>query len=385
MAWNRVYLDHAALTPLADVARQAMLQVLDPLYGNPSSPHLEGRAAKDALEDARSLTAKTLGCRPREVIFTSGATEAATIALHGAARTMARAGRKRIVVSALEYPSVLETAALLGSDGFEVVVVPVDMQGRLDPSAFLEAAGDDTAVAALMLANHETGMCMPVSEVAGVLRERRIPLVCDAALAPGRLPLDVSALGADLVLLSGVKIGGPAGSGALYVRRGTRLEPLLKGGVQEERLRPGTENMAGCVGFAAALEAACGAQPVRSERYRALIDTFVAGLAELPEWARVGSSEQGLPGLVTLELRHAEGEAVMINMDLEGFAISTGSACALGSRDPSPSLLAMGFTKQRAATTIRVSVGEGNETDQMERAASTLQHIVSRLRALANP
>jgi cysteine desulfurase len=385
MAWNRVYLDHAALTPLADVARSAMLGVLAPMYGNPSSPHLEGRAAKDALEEARSLAATTLGCRPREVIFTSGATEAATIALHGAARSMARAGRKRIVVSAVEYPSVMDTAALLARDGFDVVVVPVDAEGCVDADAFLAAVGEDAAVAALMLANHETGTCMPVAEVAGALRERRIPLVCDAALAPGRLPLDVAALGADLVLLSGVKFGGPAGSGALYVRRGTRLEPLLQGGVQEERLRPGTENVAACVGFAAALEEACKAQPTRSAGYVALIDTFLRGLGELQDWARVGCAQDALPGLVTLELRHAEGEAVMINMDLEGFAISTGSACALGSRDPSPGLLAMGFTKQRAATTIRVSVGEGNDPDQIERAASTLRHIVLRLRALANP
>ncbi|MDJ0522732.1 MAG: cysteine desulfurase family protein [Planctomycetota bacterium] len=384
MPLDRVYLDHAAMTPLSAAARKAMLPLLDPLYANASSPHLEGRAAKDALEDARSQVAGTLGCRPREVIFTAGATEAATIALHGAARMMARAGRTRIVLSAVEYPSVLDTAALLGTQGFDVVVVPVDAEGRVDADAFLEAAGDDAACAALMLANHETGTRMPVSNVTSALRERRIPIICDAALAPGRLPLDIAELGADLVLLSGVKAGGPAGSGALIVRRGTRLEPFLMGGVQEERLRPGTENVAACAGFAAALEEACGDQAERATRYAGLIDHFVDGLGGLEGWTRVGSATHALPGLVTLEVEHAEGEAVMINMDLEGFAISTGSSCALGSRDPSPGLLAMGFTKQRAASTIRVSVGEGNDRDHMERAASTLCAIVSRLRSLAN-
>ncbi len=383
VAWNRTYLDHAAMAPLSPAARDAMLPLLDPLYANPSSPHLEGRAAKDALEDARSSVAGTLGCRAREVIFTSGATEAATIALHGAARSMARAGRTRIVVSAVEYPAVLDTAALLGTHGFEVVVVPVDAQGRVDAGDFLAAAGDDAAVAALMLANHETGNVMPVADVAPALRERRIPFVCDAALAPGRMAIDLGAVPIDMLLLSGPKTGGPAGSGALIVRRGTRLEPLLQGGMQEERLRPGTENVAACAGFAAALEEACSQRTARSARYAELVDAFLGGLDELDGCRRIGATEHALPGLVTLELKQAEGEAVMINMDLEGFAVSTGSTCALGSSEPSPGLLAMGFTKQRAATTIRISVGEGNERDHMERAASTLCHIVSRLRQLA--
>jgi len=383
MIRQRVYLDHAAMAPLRPAARDAMLRLLDAGHANPGSPHLEGRAAKDALEDARSQVAGALGCRAREVVFTSGATEAATIALHGAARTMARAGRTRIVVSAVEYPSVLETARLLAGEGFELDLVPVDTDGRVDADAFLDAAGDDAAVAALMLANHETGNLMPVATVAAALRERRIPLICDAALAPGRVDVGVAALGADVLLLSGVKIGGPPGSGALYVRRGTRLEPWLRGGVQEERLRPGTENVAGCVGFATALEEACARRVERAHRYGALMREFLAGLRPMKGWKRVGSEEQALPGLATLEIEGAEGEAVMINMDLEGYAVSTGSTCALGGAEASPGLLAMGFSKQRAATTIRVSVGEGNDANQMECAASTLCTIVSRLRNLA--
>ncbi len=383
VARNRIYLDHAAMAPLSEAGRAAMLPLLDATYGNAGSPHLEGRAAKDALEDARSQAAKALQCRPRELVFTSGATEAATIALHGAARTMATVGRRRIVLSAVEYPSVLDTATFLGTQGFEVVTVPVDARGQVDPAEFLEAAGDDAAVAALMLANHETGTLMPVAEIAPQLRERRIPLLCDAALAPGRLPLDLRALGADMALLSGPKFGGPPGSGALFVRRGTRLTPLLQGGVQEEGLRPGTENVAACVGFAAALHEACRSQAARAANYAELLAIFLDGLAGLDGCVRVGP-EDGLPGLATLELRDVEGEAVMINMDLEGIALATGSTCALGSSDPSPGLLAMGFSRRRASSTVRVSVGEGNDRDQMERAASTLCTIVLRLRSLAH-
>lgn len=379
---NRVYLDHAAMTPLSEAARAAMLPLLDPTYANAGSPHLEGRAAKDALEDARTLAAKALGCRPRELVFTSGATEAATIALHGAARTMATVDRKRIVVSAVEYPAVLDTATFLGTQGFDVVTVPVDADGRVDPDEFLALATEDTAVAALMLANHETGTIMPVGEIAPALRERRIPFLCDASLAPGRLPLDLRALGVDLALFSSAKVGGPPGAGALFVRRGTRLTPLLQGGVQEEGLRPGTENVPACTGFAVALDEACREQEARSARHAELLSVFLDGLADLDGWKRVGPAH-GLPGLATLELRDVEGEAVMINLDLEGIALSTGSACALGSSDPSPGLLAMGFSRRRAASTVRVSVGASNDRDQMERAASTLCTIVSRLRALA--
>jgi cysteine desulfurase len=384
MPRERLYLDHAATTPLAPEAREALLPLLDARYGNASSPHLEGRAAKDALEDARRRVAAALGCRPREVVFTSGATEGATIALHGAAWTLAAAGRTRVVLGAVEHPAVAETADAIGAMGLEVVRVPVAPDGRVDADAFLEAADERTAVAALMLANHESGALQPVAEVAGPLAERGVPLVCDAALGPGRVDVRQAALPVPLLLLSAHKCGGPAGAGALVVRRGTRLTPFLRGGVQEERLRPGTENVAACAAFAAALERACAEQGERAARYDDLVRTFLDGLAGLEGWSRVGPSEATLPGLVTLELQGVEGEAAMINMDLEGIAIATGSTCALGSSDPSPSLLAMGFSRRRAASTVRVSVGEGTAHKHAERAASTLCHIARRLRSLAH-
>ena len=383
MARERIYLDHAATTPLSARAREALLPLLEAGIANPSSPHLEGRAAKDALEEARSSVSRTLGCRPREVIFTSGATEAAAIGMHGAAWPMAQAGRKRIVVSAVEHPAVMETAEAMAAMGLELEIVPVDALGRVDPEAFLAAAREDTALAALMLASHEAGVVQPVAEVAEALRSRRIPLVCDACLGPGRLPVARSDLPADLLLLSGHKFGGPVGSGALVVRRGVRVAPFLHGGLQEERLRPGTENVPGCAALAAALAEACAARPERAARYSALIDGFLGGLADLEGMTPLGSPDHRVPGIVTLEVGGVEGEAAMINMDLEGFAVATGSTCALGSSDPSPGLLAMGLSKRRAASTLRISVGEGTTTKHMDSAASTLGRVVLRLRALA--
>ncbi len=384
MPRDRIYLDHAALAPLSPVAREAMLPLLDPTLGNPASPHLEGRAAKDVLEEARSRMASALGCRPREVIFTSGATEAAAIALHGAAYAGAPAGRTRVVVSAIEYPAVLDTAHALGTMGMEVVIPPVGTDGVVEPQAFLEHVDPDTtAVAALMLGHHETGAVQPVAEVAEALRAMRVPFLCDAALAAGRLPVARPALDADLTLLSSVKVGGPAGAGALVVRRGTRIQPFLHGGVQEERLRPGTENIAACAGFAAAFADAVAATDERAARYTACLDAFLAGIGDLDGCRVVTGEADRLPGIVTLELRGIEGEAAMINMDLEGIAIATGSTCALGSADPSPGLLAMGMSRKRASSTIRISVGEGTTEEHAVHAASTLCRIVSRLHALA--
>ena len=387
MGQARIYLDHTATAPLCRSAHEEMIRLLDEPLANPQSPHLEGRAAKDRLEAARSRVARALGVRPREIVFTSGGTEACAIGLRGAAALAARFGRKRLVVSAVEYPVVLETAAALETEGFEVVRVPVDANGLISGPAFLDAVTEETSVAALMLANHEMGAVMPVAEVAAGCAERRVPLLCDAVLGPGRLPCAPAALGAPLIAYSAHKFGGPAGAGALYVQRGTRLEPWLHGGVQEERLRPGTENVVAWTGLAAALEDALDGAEAARVRNEENVRTFLEGLHPLEGWRvigpPVGVDAPRLPGLVTLELEGVEGEAVMINMDLEGFSVSTGSTCALGSSDPSPSLLAMGMSKQRAAATIRISSGHGIGTEHMKQAASTLSRIVLRLRALA--
>ncbi len=382
MTSTRVYLDYAASAPMLPEAREAMLEALAMPAGNSSSPHTEGRAHKDLLEAARTRTAKALGCRPREIVFTSGGTEAAHIALHGAAQARRETSR-RIVVSAVEHPAVMEAAEQLAEAGFELVRVPVDAHGVVSSAQFLDVVGEDAAVAAIMAANHETGAVMPVREVAAGLRERGIPLLCDAALAPGRISVETSALGADLVAFAGHKFGAPVGSGALYVRRGVTLERWMTGGLQEERLRAGTENVAACVALSVALHHACRTWEANATNCDALIGQMLSHMAELDDWRVIGPQENRLPGLVTLEFPGVEGEAAMINMDLAGFAVATGSTCALGSTDPSPGLLAMGLSRTRAASTLRISIGNRTNANDIEGAASSLCAIVLRLRSLA--
>jgi cysteine desulfurase len=382
MAQPRLFLDHASGAPLRGEARASLAADAGRWHANPSAPHAEGRAAKDALEEARGRVAAALGCRPREVLFTAGGTEAANLAVHGAAAARASGGR-HIVVTAVEHPCVLAPARALESRGWRLTVVPVDEAGRVDPGAVLAAATPDTALVAVMLANHETGNLLPVAQVAAGLEPLRIPLLVDAVLGAGRVDVSPTALGANLLVLSSPKVGGPQGVGALVVRRPTRLEPLLVGGLQEERLRPGTENVAAVRAFAAALEAAVAEHSAAAARLEAWIRAFLAGLSPLTGWRRLGDPARALPGLVTLELDGVEGEAAMINLDLQGIAVATGSTCALGGTEVSPSLLAMGLSARRAAATLRVSPGADESLDGAARAAAALASVVERLRALA--
>jgi cysteine desulfurase len=382
MGSPRLYLDTAAGAPLRPEARQALTSALERFTANPSSPHAEGRAAKDALEDARQRVAAVLGCRPREVIFTASGTEACNLGVRGGAWARADVGL-RIVLGAVEHPCVLEAARALVPAGFELTLVPVDGQGRIDPEAFAAAVTPGTALACLMLANHETGNVFPVAAVAESLARQRVPLFVDATLGFGRLPVRVLDLGAALVGLSGHKLGGPKGTGVLVVRRGTRVEPSLHGGLQEERLRPGTEDVPAVVGLAAALEACRRDEAEQAARLAAAGGAFLDALAPLPGWRRLGDPTAALPGVLTLELDGVEGEAVMINLDLEGVAVATGSTCALGGTDVSPSLLAMGLSARRAASTIRVSPGAWHTPEDLRRAAHALARAVERLRALA--
>lgn len=382
MSTGRHQVDAAAGAPLLPSARQAMEQALATLDGNPSSAHAEGRAAKDALEEARTRVAAVLACRPREVVFTSGGTEAANLACLGAARARADVV-KRVVLSAVEHPCVELAARRLAREGWETVRIPVDGSGRVDAEAFARAATAGAAWVALMAANHETGNLFPVAAVGAALAALRVPLLVDASLIPGRAPLAPFAKAADLLVLSGPKLGGPRGSGLLRVRRGIRVEPLLFGGLQEDRLRPGSENVANALGLAAALEQVEREVRDRAERLRAWERAFLAGLSALPGWRRLGDPEATLPGLLTLLLDQVEGEAVMINLDLAGIAVATGSTCALGGTDVSPSLLAMGLTARQAAATVRLSPTGEATPEQGAQVAQALAQVVDRLRRLA--
>lgn len=379
---RRLCFDANASTPLLPAAAEAVARVGLEAWGNPSSAHEEGRRARAALDAARDRVAAGLACRAREIVFTSGATEALHLAVLGAARARAGVGR-RIVVSAVEHPAVLDAADRLAEEGFEVVRVPPRPDGVVDPDVFVAAATPGTIVACLMAANHETGAVMPVPTVAAALRARGVVTVTDAALAPGLLDVGAEALGADLIAFSGHKIGGPRGIGALFVRRKTRLTPLQRGGVQEDRVRGGTENVAGAAGFAAALDHAVRTRAERVPRLTALRRRLVEGLLAIPGTSLVGPTEGGLPSTTNVAFDGCEGEALLMNLDLEGVAVSTGSACAVGGTEASPVLLAMGFSARRAASTLRFSVRDGVGDDDVERVRAVVTGVVARLRSMA--
>jgi len=378
---HRIYLDHAASTPLLPAAREAMIQALG-AGGNPSSPHAAGRHAKDLLEAARSRAARALDCRAREIVFTASGTIASQLAFLGAARARRRQST-RIVLSAVEHPAIAEAADLLAAEGYEVDRVPPSADGSVDPGLFIDHLEGNAAAAALMLAHHETAALLPVATVAREMYHRGIPLICDACLGPGRVPARTTDLGADLTIYSAHKMNGPRGIGILHVRRGTRVEAAWRRGLQEERLHPGTENVAGAVGAALALEIAVTSQADRAPRYEGLLDHFLRQLDGCRPWTRIGPAQERLPGLATLLFPGVEGEAAMINMDLERVDLSTGSVCALGATEPSPSLLALGHSRRAVASTLRVSMGEGLDDDDVTRAARVLTRTVVRLRRLA--
>ncbi|MCC7137848.1 MAG: cysteine desulfurase [Planctomycetes bacterium] len=377
----RLDLDRNATAPTDPTVVEAMVRLLGEPLGNPSSPHTAGRRARDVLEAARDGVARTLGCRAREIVFTSGGTEACHLAVQGAARARVGSGR-RLVVSAVEHPAVLDAADALVPEGFEVVRVAPGPDGQVDAARFVAACGPGTTVAALMLANHETGALQPVREVAAALRPRGVTTVCDAALAPGLLEVAPEALGVDLLALSSHKVGGPTGVGALYVRRRTRLVPLQRGGVQEDRVRGGTENVVGAHGFALALARAVAARPARAAACAALRARLLERVLALPGTRLVGPHD-GLPSTATVAFEGCEGESMLVNLDLEGIAVSTGSACAVGGTEASPVLLAMGLSPRVAASTLRFSVGDDLRLDDVDRVGVVVARVVGRLRSLS--
>ena len=378
----RLYLDHAASSPLDPEAAEAIARAAPDAAGNPSSLHLEGRRARALVDDARARVARVLGARPREIVFTSGGTEALHLGLRGAAGARRAAGA-RIVVTGIEHPAVLEPADALGAEGFDVVRVAPRPDGTVSADDLDGAAGPGTVLAAVMGANHETGALLPVAESAARLRPRGVLVLCDGALLPGYADLRALAASVDLLALSGHKFGGPKGIGALFVRRGARLAPQQRGGPQEDQLRGGVENVLGAVGLAVALEKADRERVACAEAVGARAARLLARLEAVPGVGLVGPRTGRHPAIVTVEVEGCEGEALLIHLDLAGVAVSTGSACAIGAAQPSPVLLAMGLSRRRAASTIRFSLGATTSDDEIERVGAIFSTSVGRLRALA--
>jgi cysteine desulfurase len=364
---GRVYLDHAATTPVDPAVIAAMVAQGARGSCNPSSLHAEGREARAALDTARESVARSLGAKPREIVFTGGGSEADGLAIFGVTRARRERGR-HVVTCAIEHQAVLRACERLREDGDEVTILPVDGEGRVDVAAFRRALRDDTVLATIALANNEIGTLQPIAELAAAARARGVRFHTDAVQAPGRVPLDVRALGVDLLSLAAHKFHGPKGAGVLYVREGTELAPQILGGGQEAGRRAGTENLAGIVGLARALELAVARQAEQAERLAALRDGFEAELlARFPGVRRNGAGAARLPTISNFALEGLDAQTLLIALDLAGFAISAGSACAAGSAEPSHVIAALGAPGWVTRGAIRVSLGPSTESSDLQR------------------
>ncbi|GAB3284266.1 cysteine desulfurase family protein [Sinomonas notoginsengisoli] len=371
-----IYLDSAATTPVRLEVLEAMWPYLTGEFGNPSSHHELGARAQEGLEAARAEVAAVLGCRPSEVTFTSGGTEADNLAVKGIAlaRRAADSRRNRVAVSAIEHPAVLESARSLARlHGFQVDVVPVDSVGRVTPEALADAVGPQTAVASIMYANNEVGTVQPVPELAAASRAVRVPFHTDAVQAAGWLPLDVRALGVEALSLSGHKLGAPKGVGALFVAGRVAVEPLVDGGGQERGLRSGTENVAGAVAFATALRLADAERTTSATRLAGLRDAFIGRvLALVPDAMLTGHPTERLPGSASFCFPRVSGESVLLELERRGIVCSSGSACAAGSSDPSHVLTAMGIAPVVALTAVRFTLPGTADAEELDRAADAV-------------
>jgi len=372
----KVYLDHNATTPLRPEAVEAMTACLEGEAGNPSSLHGFGQAAARLREAARAALAAAAGCGPSEVTFTSGGTEADNLAIRGSLRD----GRRHVVTAGTEHEAVLHTVRALERLGAEATVLPVDGDGRVDPDRVGRAIRRDTALVTLMAANNETGVVTPIERIGIVCRERGVPFHTDAVQLFGKLPFAFRSLPVDYASVSAHKIGGPKGIGALLVRDGCRLEPMLTGGGQERGLRPGTENLPGMAGFARAAASAVAELAVEIPRLRGLRDRLQQGILERVPAARVnGPSEPRLPNTCNVSFPGVDGQTLLVALDLEGLAVSTGAACNAGAADPSHVLLAMGRTRAEAAGSLRFSLGRTTQGSDVDAALEALAIVWARV------
>jgi cysteine desulfurase len=374
-----IYLDHAATTPVREEALAAMWPYFGGAFANPSSVHSPAVAPRDALATARSMVAAVLGCAPDEVIFTAGGTESDAMAILGVARASAARGC-HIITTTIEHEAVLAPCRQLEREGFDVTYLPVDRFGRVDPEVLVAAVRPDTILASIMLANNEIGTLQPIAEIASLLRARGVLVHTDAVQAAGALDLSVDRLGVDLLTLSAHKIYGPKGVGALYVRRGTPLEPLVPGGGQERGRRGGTENIPGIIGFAVALNLASDERERESARLIDLRQRLIEGvLATVPGVVLTGHPTLRLPGHASFVFDGVSGEAVLVDLDMAGIACSSGSACKAGSTDPSHVLVATGFPPFSARNGLRMTMGRETTSDDIDRVLALLPQIVDEL------
>ncbi|MGC8945082.1 MAG: cysteine desulfurase family protein [Anaerolineae bacterium] len=378
-----IYMDYSATTPVDPRVVEAMAPYWSDIFGNSSSAHAWGQAAATALERARERVARILGCRPSEIVFTASGTEADNLALRGIAWAARRSGRgHHIITTPIEHHAVEATVEQLHRlFGFEVTVVPVDGHGLVDPEEVHRAIRPDTILVSVMTASNEVGTVQPIQEIAAVCREHGVPFHTDAVQAAGRMALNVGELGVDLLALSAHKFYGPKGVGLLYIRGGLALVPAITGGGHEGGRRPGTVNVAGIVGMATALELAEAAREEETARLAHLRDRLIEGvLSAIPDVRLTGHPTRRLPHLASFAIRGVEGASVVIGLDLEGIAASSGAACAEGEARPSPVLEAMGLAPEWAVGALRLSLGRYNTEEDVEAVLEVLPRVVARLR-----
>jgi cysteine desulfurase len=379
----RVYLDYNATTPLAPEAADAMTRALRDVFGNASSVHAFGQQAKAALDEARQQVAALVGGDPSEIVFTSGGTESDGLALRGAAEALEATGRREIVVSAIEHEAVLNTARALGKRGWRVCLVPPEASGVVDPERVREHVTDRTAVVSVMHANNETGAIQPIAAIAAIAHAHGALAHVDAVQSAGKLPIDVQALGVDLLSLSAHKFYGPKGAGALWVRRGTRLVAQMTGGRQERSRRAGTENVPALVGLGAAAARAHAALAGETARVTALRDRLEAGvLARIDGTAVNAATAPRVGNTSNVGFERVEAESLLIALDLEGIAVSTGSACSSGTLEPSHVLKAMGVPGPLSQGSLRFSLGAPTTQQDVDLVLDVLPGLVEKLRAL---
>ncbi len=377
-----IYLDHAATTPTRADVLARMQPYFSEFFGNPSSVYTLGRNALDAVDSAHESVARALNCRPTEIVFTGGGSEADNLAIKGIAYAQRSRGN-HIITSAIEHHAVLHTCQRLEQEGYDVTYLPADEHGVVDPAQVEAALTEKTALVTIMYANNEVGTIQPIADIGRICRERRVPFHTDAVQAGGTLDLDVTRLQVDLLTLSAHKFYGPKGVGILYVRQGMRVQPQVLGGSQERNRRAGTENVPGIVGAAAALQFARDEREQENARLIVLRDKLIDGMLAFPNVRLTGHPSQRMPNSASFTLSGVEGESMLLNLDLIGIAASSGSACTSGDIEPSHVLTAMGVKASDARGALRLTLGHSTTDDDITVTLQRMAEILPRLRALS--
>lgn len=380
---NRIYADHAATTKMSQAAIDAMLVAIRENYGNPSSLHQAGMEANDQLERAREQIARCLGCTPKEIFFTSGGTESDNQAILSAAALGARQGKKHIISTAFEHHAVLHTLEKLKSQGFEIQLLNVGEKGNITAKQVEDTIRPDTCLVTVMYANNEIGSILPVKEIGEICRKHQVLFHTDAVQAVGHVPISVKEQNIDLLSLSAHKFHGPRGIGVLYAKKGIELIRLIEGGAQERGKRPGTENLPGIMGMAAALKEDCEKMGENCRKVAAMRDRLINGLGKIPHSILNGSTEKRLPGNVNFCFEGVEGESLLLLLDSKGICVSSGSACTSGALDPSHVLLALGRPDEIARSSLRITLDASNAEEEIDYMLEVIPRVIEYLRGMS--